>query len=186
MIKEAVLFIIVLVLAFMGYCYFMNPQLLSNLATSLQPIGNALQNGYNSIPAPIKGILQIISIPSIISGVFLAWTKLKAMQKLNETTQSATTQLTKMGGQVEGVKEASVVYTEGMTGKVEELATKLQTTKTTLETKEKELLTWQTKEEGWLDTRHRLEEDIRHYDNKIKSMQYKIDVLEGRIKLPVG
>lgn len=65
----------------------------------LQSIWAKIQEAYTAIPEPIKGFLQVISIPSLISGIFFAWTKIRAMNQLQQTKLEASKQITQLEGE---------------------------------------------------------------------------------------
>lgn len=166
-----------------GIYTVIDPQARANATVTLQPVWTWIQSTWASIPDVIKGAITL-GIPSFFA-VFFAWTKNRAMQKLQETKQEATQQVTQLTGKVEGTKEATQAYSGSLTGEIKELATKLESTKTTLEAKKQEITTLQKDVQNGLDVRHRLEEEIRHYNTKVKTLQYQLDVATGKITPPV-
>ena len=193
MIKQAILFVTVAAVAFIVYSYFFAPHVLTGIVAVLQPVGAQLQKLYNGIPDPIKGILGVISIPSIISGVFFAYTKIQAMKKLNETTQIANQKITQVEGekrqleaQLQGVAETGKSYSASTVDGIKGLATELKDTKDLLSEKQQEILDWKTQEEVWIKTRGRLEGDIKYYKKELETLQEKYDLATGVKKAPIG
>jgi len=90
-------------LGFSAYTGNLN-QLLQTASTTLQPIINIvqptitqIQTTWNSIPPQIKGIITL-AIPSMFA-LFFAWSKNRAMQKLQETKQEANQTITQMASE---------------------------------------------------------------------------------------
>lgn len=187
---KIILLIITCVSVGVGFYLFLNPSAMmvaqNTLSPIFTPIATQIGNIANAIPKPIRDILQIISIPSIISGVFLAWTKVRAMKYAKQVEQQATQQVTSLSGQVEGVKDAAGAYSGSLTSEITSLAQKLESTKTELAQNQEQIkqLTGDLTQSS--DARHRLEEDNRHLANKIKELQYQLDVATGKIKLPIA
>jgi len=112
---------------------------LDDIPGYLKPVTDA----FARIPEPIQKILQVISIPSIISGIFFAWTKLKAMQKLNETKLEASEKITQIEGESQtkiSELEGQITTLQGQAGEgVAALSTKLSEAQTTITSKEKQI-----------------------------------------------
>jgi len=178
---------------FVGFTIFLftNP-LTKPLATSTATnIYNTIITKWNTIPDPVKGIITL-GIPSLFA-IFFAWTKTRAIQKLNETQQLANQKITQVEGekreleaQLQGVTETGKSYSASTVDGIKGLATELKDTKDLLSEKQQEILDWKTQEEVWIKTRGRLEGDIKYYKKELETLQEKYDLATGTKKAPVA
>jgi len=187
-IKE-ILLIAICVSVGVGIYLFLNPSAMTVaqnfFSPIITPITTQIGNIANAIPSPIKEILGIISIPSIISTVFFAWTKLRAMNYAKQVEQQATQEITSLSGKVEGVKDAAGVYSESTVDKITTLAQDLESTRTLLAEKQQEIRDWETKETIWDKSRLRMDEEMRTLRVKLNDLQDKYDIATGVKKAPI-
>jgi len=98
-IKNIAIFTLFLLIGVAGYV-LVSPFIpvavtqLSPLTTRLQSGVTGLQAAWSTLPASVQGVVML-AIPSGFA-MFFAWTKSRAMLKLQQTQQQATTQATQL------------------------------------------------------------------------------------------
>ena len=102
-IKTVALVVIASSLTFVGVSWYLGslPQLTQQGLSLLGEIKGFFQpliNGWNSLPSSIRSIIML-GIPTL-AATFFAWTKSRAMQKLNETKAEAAAQATQLSGEL--------------------------------------------------------------------------------------
>ena len=102
-LKTVVLAIVAPILVFVGVSAYLGslPQLIQKLSegvagakTFFSPIFNAWAN----LPSSVKNVIML-GIPTLVT-LFFAWTKSRAMTKLQQTEQQAATQATQLTGEL--------------------------------------------------------------------------------------
>lgn len=141
--------ILILVVFFVvGFSVFYYKEALINMT---QPIVNMLKSGFTrvqaawaTIPNTIRGIIQI-GIPSTFA-MFFAWTKIRAMDKLQQTKLEATQQITQREGELTEAKtlinqqKDQITTLQGQAGEgVNSLTTKLGEAQTTITSQEEQI-----------------------------------------------
>jgi hypothetical protein len=90
------------------------------IVSTLQPILTPIYNMWTSIPTPIKSLLTL-GIPALVT-LFFAWSKNRAMQKLEQTQFEASQRVGQLQGEkleLEGtVKGYEQVYGKTVTGEI--------------------------------------------------------------------
>ena len=102
-IKTVALVAIASSLTFVGVSWYLGslPQLTQKTLSLLGEIKGFFQpliNGWNSLPSSIRSVIML-GIPTL-AATFFAWTKSRAMQKLNETQAQAAAQATQLTGEL--------------------------------------------------------------------------------------
>lgn len=111
------------------------------IVSTLQPIFTQALAAWESLPNMVKGLITL-GIPSILA-IFFAWTKTRAMDKLQQTKLEATSHVNQIQG--EANEQISVLQQENETLRnqagegVTELATKLSTAETTITSQQTEI-----------------------------------------------
>jgi len=72
------------------------------LTVNLQPAFSRIQTTWTNIPESIRGII-LLGIPTAFA-TFFAWTKTRAMQKLQQTKLQANTQISQLTDQASGAE----------------------------------------------------------------------------------
>lgn len=122
--KLLLLFIIFFTVGF-GVYYYRTP-ILNSLNPITQPLQSAItqiQTAWANIPEPYKGYANLGVVGGIPAALmmFFAWTKTRAMQKLEETKQWATQQVTDFNTRIQSV-------TDERNTKIQELEAQLTNT----------------------------------------------------------
>ena len=169
----------------------------TTLSTTFRPVINAvqptitmIQQTWSSIPQWLRTVI-IGGIPLMFT-MFFAWSKNRAMQKLEQTKLEANQQITQMATETSEVKAQLKGYQEiqkqsgsDLVQNVSSLTTRANNAEATLKTQAEQLTQWNERQRQWDSTRHNLEEQARFLESKEERLQYELDVAEGRIKPPV-
>ena len=173
-----------------GAFVVLHPETRATAVTNLTSLYNTAVSVWTGIPDPIKGIITL-GIPSACA-IFFAWTKTRAMQKLNETQSTANQQIRQLQGeklelqnQVHAFTKTGETYTKTAAGEITDLATELKATQDLVTQKNSELSQAVARYEVLTKTNIRLEEDLRFAYAKIKKLQEELDRLKGIIPTPI-
>ena len=147
------------------------------LFETLKPIFTPIYNAWGSIPEAIRGIL-IAGIPTAFM-VFFAWSKNRAMQKLQQTQMEATQRLGQLQGeklelqsQVTGLEQT---YGKTVTGEIRDLATQLRDTQNALAAKTAEIQSWKDKQQQWFSMRSSLEDERNYLSRKVAELEAQLN-----------
>ena len=147
------------------------------LVNILQPIFTPIYNVWVSIPKAIQGLI-IGGVPTLFM-VFFAWSKNRAMQKLQQTQQEATQRLGQLQGeklelqsQVTGYEQT---YGKTVTGEIKSLATELRDTQNALAAKTAEIQSWQNKQQEWFSMRSRFEDERNYLSRRIAELEAQLN-----------
>jgi len=190
MIGKLIMFVTVLAAGFLVGSYIMGTPLLT--FSDLQELWiNATSYIQQNLIAFVGTIGSLVGGFSLLIRSILT-RKNETINTLNQTSTQKDdvinylqTELEKKGNVEQNVNAFTDQYGKTAFEKVQNLSTELQVTKTTLDEKLLEIKDWETKQEMWDTTRHRLEEDTRALNSKIKKLQYDLDVATGKIQLPI-
>ena len=183
--------------AYTGNLNQLGQTLYTTLDTTFRPVINAvqptitmIQQTWSSIPQWLRTVI-IGGIPLMFT-MFFAWSKNRAMQKLEQTKLEANQQITQMATETSEVKAQLKGYQEiqkqsgsDLVQNVSSLTTRANNAEATLKTQAEQLTQWNERQRQWDLTRHNLEEEARILKSKVKSLQYELDVERGIIKPPV-
>ena len=102
-LKILALTIVAPILVFVSVSWYLGslPQLTQKTLSLLGEIKGFFQpliNGWNSLPSSVRSVIML-GIPTL-AATFFAWTKSRAMQKLNETQAQAAAQATQLTGEL--------------------------------------------------------------------------------------
>jgi hypothetical protein len=102
-IKTVTLVAIAFLLTFVGVSWYLGslPQLTQkalSLFEGSKQLFSPIINGWNSLPSSVRSVVML-GIPTL-AATFFAWTKSRAMTKLQQTEQQAATQATQLTGQL--------------------------------------------------------------------------------------
>lgn len=147
------------------------------VAGLLQSAFTKVQVAWTKIPTTIQGLI-VGGVPTLLM-LFFAWSKNRAMQKLQQTQQEATQRLGQLQGEklsLEGeVKGYEQIYGKTVTGEIKTLATDLRDTQNLLQAKTAELNVWKDKEREWFSMRSRLEDERNYLTRKVKELEAQLN-----------
>lgn len=173
MIKKLLLFAAFIAVGFMAYSY--RATILNHLTIISQPLQSAItqiQTAWGNIPEPYKGIANL----SVIGGVptalmmFFAWTKNRAMQKLQQTRQQASQQITGLNTQMQALMDERDTKIGQLEAELE--AAKSNTSLQTSLSEAQNLVTQKQQEIHDLQLR---------FQGEIKALQQEIDRLRVKV-----
>lgn len=125
MIKKLLLFAVFIVVGFTAYTY--KDTILASLQSTgvaiqpsidgLQSRFSQIQTAWTNIPETFRGII-LLGIPTVFA-TFFAWTKTRAMTKLQETQQQASQQISGLNTQIQSVTSERDLKVEKLQAEVE-------------------------------------------------------------------
>lgn len=176
MLKKLLLLILAFTAGFLGYSAITGQlgNLYQTVVTTTQPIANfftgitnfvqptitQIQQTWTSIPDSLRGIL-IAGIPTLFM-VFFAWSKNRAMQKLEETKLQATQQINQIEGEALDAKAQVQTLTEQVKvleapkAEIERLSTNLSEAQALLSEQKRDYELQLAKKQGAIEDLHRL------------------------------
>ena len=144
---------------------------------TLKPILTPIYTAWTSIPTPLKSLLTL-GIPALLT-IFFAWSKNRAMQKLQQTQQEATQRLGQLQGeklelqsQVTGYEQT---YGKTFTGEIKNLATELRDTQNALTAKTAEIGEWKDKQQQWFSMRSSLEDERNYLSRRVAELEAQLN-----------
>ena len=148
-LKTVALAIVAPTLVFVGvFAYFGTlPQLIQKLSEGVAGAKTFFQpliNGWTNLPSPVKNVIML-GIPTLVT-LFFAWTKNRAMTKLQQTEQQAATQTNELTSEINEKAaqvqklEQQITDLQNTDGTINKLTTKIDSLEQTLHLKEDELL----------------------------------------------
>lgn len=98
-------FLLIVVMVAVGFMLYQNRAVFTPLADRLQQLISQTQQAWNNIPDPYKGYANMAVVGGVPTALmtFFAWTKTRAMQKLQQTQQQAQKQIASLHAQMQGV-----------------------------------------------------------------------------------
>lgn len=111
MLKHLLLFVIVAVASFAVTLYFINPPVLQYVIGHLANLTKPLQQVGERIPSQWHGIITM-AVPTAFA-VFFAWTKMRAMTKLQQVQQQASMQIDQVQGEKQVLEQQLADTTAG-------------------------------------------------------------------------
>ena len=123
-LKILALAIVAPILVFVGVSWYLGslPQLTQKALSFFEgakQLFTPIINGWNSLPSSIRSVIML-GIPTL-AATFFAWTKSRAMTKLQQTEQQAATQATQLTGELSQAQTSAVSALQENTKLKEEL-----------------------------------------------------------------
>jgi len=186
MIKKLLLVALCFIVGMLVFSYMSNPStFLVDLTSKAQSLFTWATNNLG-ITLSALGTVAMAGI-TVVTNYFKNRTITQQSQQVNalETSLTQASISNESLTQKLGIAEQTEQFGKTASDKIAGLATELNNTQTTLETKVKELADWENKESQWHETRIRLEDERNFLNTKIKQLQYDLDVATGKITPPV-